>query len=84
MAPIHLSRLLEIYTSHANETCPHVVGSTGTCVPLTELTEWGFIEEDPIAGPDDHGYQITDKGKVYVEAVLDTPFPQWAVVVGER
>lgn len=83
MAPIHLERLLEIYCSHAKESCPHVVEQTGTCMPLKELLDWEFIAEDPIAAEDDHGYQITQKGKVYVEAVLNTPFPEWAVIRSE-
>jgi hypothetical protein len=52
-------------------------------MPLKELLDWEFIAEDPIAAEDDHGYQITQKGKVYVEAVLNTPFPEWAVIRSE-
>lgn len=83
LAPIHMKRLLEIYCSPAKQNCPHLMSSTGSCRPIDELMRWGLIERESIRyiETDEHGWNVTEKGRVYVEALLRLPLPvqSWSV-----
>lgn len=82
MAPIHLLPLIEIYCSPAQVSCPHVKSHVGELRPIDDLIAMGLIEVGDDDSQDSHGYVVTEKGSVYVEAVLATPMPvkTWTVV----
>ncbi len=82
MTPMHLTRLLEICCSSAQESCPHVMKKTGTMTPLLDLETWGLIERDPSEPPDDFeptGWVATEKGRAHVDTLGRVPMPtlQW-------
>lgn len=85
LAPVHLLPLIEVYCSAAAQNCPHVKERQGSFQPLKELQQMGLIEREGIKyiDGDDHGWRVTEKGRVYVDAILSTPLPVhcWTVPV---
>lgn len=91
MAPIYLFPLIEIYCSPAVESCPHFArildnnGVSGMIKVLQVLRNDELIERDPREPPEDgverHGWVVTEKGKVYVNALQEVPLPvkEWSV-----
>jgi hypothetical protein len=81
IAPIHLLRLLEIYSSYAMESCYHLARKPGILNPVQDLLEWGLIRELGDETPESdgrytpHGYGLTDAGYCYVEKILSTNLP---------
>lgn len=80
LAPMQLKPLLEIYCSPDISQCPHLHRLFGSdpCDVVDELTELGLIEHRAKERPvnyNPHGYECTQKGRAYVEMLLQTPMP---------
>jgi hypothetical protein len=76
LAPIHLAPLLEIYCSPATKNCPHLAALESRSDTLRELRDLGLIEiRDHAVEHWCHGLEVTEKGRVYIEALLRLPLP---------
>lgn len=78
LAPIHIHPLLEIYALVRKGDCHYI--KEVSFWPMKDLVHEGLIEPDPVATPPDyghepHGWIVTPKGEVFIEALLATPMP---------
>jgi hypothetical protein len=78
---MHLFCLLEIHTSPALESCPHIARGHGNCDPLRDLEREGLIvkEDRHWALQGDykkHGWRLTERGAFYVESLQNLPLPE--------
>ncbi len=85
LAPIHIHPLLEIYALVNKADCYHANKSPNWAI--NDLVNEKLIEPDPRMPPfgsdEPHGWVITAKGKVFIEALLNTPMPVQVWRVGE-
>jgi len=82
LAPVHIQPLLEIHCLVYKKDC-YYIGSN-TCTAMVDLVKMGFIEPDPRISPakaEPHGWQTTEKGRAWIEAMQRTPVPiqRWVV-----
>jgi hypothetical protein len=81
MAPIHLQPLLEIYCFPMAKDCPHMAHAP---MAVDTLIELGLVEHRAFDGEAQEGHhtlRITDKGRAFVMAVLETPLPEQRWIV---
>ena len=87
LAPIHLKPLLEIYCSPAMQNCPHLAALQSGGDTLKELRAMGLIEvPERVVEKWCHGIEVTERGRVYIEALLSVPLPVqvWQVPMSKR
>lgn len=79
MSPLQIKLLLHIYCCRAPFEGP-TVGSAPHNEALLWFLKEGLIEKVPeLQAENDNGYEVTEKGRFYCEAICNIPLPvtQW-------
>lgn len=82
IAPIHIHPLLEIYAFTRSADQHYVNAEPTRNKVLAELREWGLIHTKQGVPEGDSHHEVTEKGRVFIAALLKTPLPvqSWTVL----